>query len=88
MTQTRTRDMTQGNPTRQSWLSPCRCCWAGVFQQLYNLVDTAVVGRFCQRGRPGRPGATSSTVFCVLALVMGLTNGVSVVVAQYFGAKG
>ena len=87
MTQTRTRDMTQGNPTRLILAFALPLLLGGVFQQLYNLVDTAVVGRFVSVDALGALGATSSTVFCVLALVMGLTNGVSVVVAQYFGAK-
>lgn len=58
-----------------------------IFQQLYNFINTAVVGRYL--GHESMAAVTDSfpVLFAVIAMAIGLTIGGSVVVAQNFGAK-
>ena len=57
-----------------------------VFQQLYSMVDTLIVGRFVGMHALAAVGSTGAISFLVLGFVMGLTGGFSVVIAQRFGA--
>ena len=57
-----------------------------LFQQMYSMVDTAVVGRGVGADALAAVGTTSPVVQLLLGLVIGMTSGMSVVIAQYFGA--
>lgn len=58
-----------------------------IFQQLYTFVDSMVVGRFVGATALGSVGAVASIVNLFFALCVGLSGGVNVMVAQYFGAE-
>ena len=58
----------------------------GIFQLMYNMVDTIVLGRFVGAGALASIGATSSTTGCFLFLSTGMTGGISIVVSQLIGA--
>ena len=58
-----------------------------LFQQFYNLVDTAIVGKFLGPDDLAAVGATGSVNFLILGFCMGVCNGFSIPVAQKFGAK-
>lgn len=58
-----------------------------LFQQFYNMVDSAVVGRFVSKNALAAVGATGSLMFLILGLTIGLSAGVSIVISQYYGAK-
>lgn len=60
----------------------------GVLQVMYNMADNIVVGRFS--GDPdalGAVGSTSSIVVLVTSVMLNLSSGAGVVIAQYYGAK-
>lgn len=57
-----------------------------LFQQLYNMVDSIVVGRFVGANALASVGATGSLNFLFFAMSFGIAAGVGVVVSQYFGA--
>lgn len=57
----------------------------GVFQQVYNLVDVMIVGRYLGEQALAGVGSTGSLTFFMLSLVMGLCNGAGILVAQCFG---
>jgi putative MATE family efflux protein len=57
-----------------------------IFQQLYNMVDTMIVGRFVGVDALAAVGAVGSVVFLILGFAMGLTTGFTVMTAQRFGA--
>jgi len=57
-----------------------------LLQQLYNMVDSAVVGRFVGTEALAAVGTTFPIVFMIISLFMGLSMGASVIIAQYFGA--
>lgn len=81
-----TRDMTNGSPFRLILSFSLPVLVGNIFQQLYNMVDAIVVGRFISTDALAAVGSTGAIAFLVLGFVMGLTSGFSVVIAQRFGA--
>lgn len=57
-----------------------------MFMQLYNLVDTVIVGRFLGENALAAVGSTGTIIFLVQGLATGLTTGFTVLTAQHFGA--
>ena len=83
----RTKDMTRGNPTRLI-LSFCLPIIAGnLFQQLYSLVDTLVIGQVEGVTALAAVSAAGWLDWMVLGLAMGMAQGFSILIAQYFGAN-
>lgn len=58
-----------------------------IFQQLYSLVDSIIVGQFLGRQAFSGVGATSSLSFLIIGFATGLTSGFAVVTSQFYGAK-
>ena len=58
-----------------------------IFQQLYNTVDSVVVGNFVGSDALGAVTSTMPIVITLIGLFIGLAMGASVVISQYFGAK-
>ena len=58
-----------------------------IFQQLYNTVDSIVVGNFVGADALGAVTSTIPVVITLIGLAIGFTMGSSVVISQYFGAK-
>ncbi len=85
--QTRTKDMTQGNPTRLLLFFSIPVLLGNLFQQFYSLVDTIIVGRCIGPLALAAVGATGAVNFLVLGFVNGMTSGFAVTIAQRFGAK-
>lgn len=82
-----TNDMTQGNPLKIFIYFTIPLLIGNVFQQLYSMVDTIIVGRFVGVNALAALGACNSLFYLVNGLVLGLTSGFAVLVAQKFGAK-
>lgn len=80
-------DMTVGSTMRHLLLFAAPLLVGNVFQQLYNLVDSLIVGRFVGANALAAVGTCGSISFLFFALCSGLANGVGVIVAQKFGAK-
>lgn len=57
------------------------------FMQLYQIVDSAIVGQVLGKEALAAVGASMPVVFSVIALVIGIGSGASVVISQYFGAN-
>jgi len=58
-----------------------------VFQQLYNIVDSIIIGRFIGKEALAAVGASFPILFAVISLIIGFATGATIIVAQYFGAK-
>jgi len=58
-----------------------------VFQQLYNVVDSVVVGRYIGKAALAAVGTSAPIIFLLVSFIIGLTMGFTIVVSQYFGAK-
>ena len=81
------RDLTKGNETKGIILFALPMLLGNVFQQFYTMVDSWVVGRYVGTAALAAVGTSFPLIFLMLALVMGVTMGTSVLVAQYYGAK-
>lgn len=80
-------DMTEGNTTRLLVVFSIPMLIGNLFQQIYNLVDSIVVGQYVGAGALAAIGATGSVVFLFIALCNGIGSGGGIVVSQLFGAK-
>ncbi len=88
MEQTKTNqiDMTQGSPAKLILRFSMPLLLGNVFQQLYNMVDSVVVGRFVGKTALAAVGTAFPVVFLMSSLFMGLGIGAMVMVSQFFGA--
>lgn len=86
MSRTITRDMTTGSPAKLILKFAGPMLIGNLFQQLYNMVDSIVVGNFVSKNALAAVGATSSSIFLIFGLTFGLSSGISIVISQYFGA--
>ncbi|MDY4855271.1 MAG: MATE family efflux transporter, partial [Candidatus Ventricola sp.] len=82
-----TKDMTHGSPVKLILGFALPLLAGMLFQQLYNLVDAMIVGRFLGVTALAGVGATGSINFLVLGFCMGVCAGFSIPVAQRFGAR-
>lgn len=82
-----TKDLTQGSPARLILGFALPLLAGMLFQQLYNLVDTMIVGRFLGVQALAGVGATGSINFLVMGFCMGICSGFAIPVAQQFGAR-
>ncbi len=80
-----TSDMTKGNPLKIFIYFTIPLLIGNIFQQLYSMVDTIIVGRFVGVNALAALGACNSLFFLVNGLVLGLTSGFAVLLAQKFG---
>lgn len=79
-------DMTKGKPLSLIMKFIVPVVLGCIFQQLYNTVDTIIVGRFVGVGALAAVGSTGTIMFLILGFVSGLTTGFTVLTAQRFGA--
>ena len=81
------RDMTQGSPTRLIMQVALPLMLGNVFQQLYTVVDAAVVGRGIGMDALAALGSSDWFNWLWLSIAQGLTQGFAIPIAQAFGAK-
>lgn len=81
-----TKDMTQGSPARLILSFALPLMLGNICQQLYTMVDTAVVGRFVGIEALAALGASDWLNWLVLSMATGFTQGFSILIAQQFGA--
>ena len=79
-------DMTQGNIWAHLLRFSIPMAIGLLFQQLYNTVDTVVVGQFVGQQAQAAVGSTGSIINTVVGFCTGLATGASVVISQRYGA--
>ena len=80
-------DMTMGTPWKKIALFTIPMIIGNIAQQLYNTVDSIVVGKFVGDNALAAVGSASPIFNLLLVLFIGISVGTSVMVSQYFGAK-
>ena len=80
-------DMTKGSELSLLIKFSLPMLFGNIFQQLYNLVDSIIVGRFVGSNALGAVGATGSITYLFFSLCLGLSVGIGILIAQYFGAN-
>lgn len=81
------KDMTHGPTTKLIVMFAIPLLFGNLLQQLYSMVDTIVVGRYAGYQALASVGATVAVTQLLLGIALGMSNGVSVITSQYFGAK-
>lgn len=80
-------DMTVGNPTRILWKFSIPLLISMMFQQLYNIADSVIAGKFVGEKALAAVGASYPIVMIFTAVAVGCNIGSSVIISQNFGAK-
>lgn len=80
-------DMTVGKPLQLLLKFSLPMLLGNLLQQLYNMVDSIIVGRVVGQEALAAVGATYSISFLAFSLFIGVGIGASVLISQYFGAK-
>ena len=80
-------DMTKGNSNKLIIRFALPMILGNIFQQLYNLVDTIVVGRFVGPDALAAVGSSFAIVTFITSIIIGLAMGVGVILAQSYGSK-
>ena len=78
--------MTEGTPWRHIVSFALPVLLGSLLQQLYNTVDTIIVGNFSSEEALSAVGTTGTFTFFFLAIAMGFSAGNGVVIAQHYGA--
>ena len=79
------RDMTQGSIWKQLLLFSLPLMAGNLFQQLYNTVDSIVVGNFVGKEALAAVGSVGPICNSLIGFFMGLSTGAGVVISQYYG---
>ena len=80
-------DMTKGHPLKLILSFAVPMLIGNIFQQVYNFVDAAVVGKFVGFQALAAVGATGTIISVMICLMMGLTSGAGIIIAQCFGSR-
>lgn len=79
--------MTEGSVWRHIVRFALPVFWGNLFQQLYNVVDSLVVGNFLGSDALAAVGSSSHLIFLLVGLFSGIFTGASVVISRYYGAR-
>ncbi len=82
-----TKDLTSGHPLKIIFGFALPVFFGYLFQQVYNIVDTIIVGQFLGVDALAAVGATGSLHFFIIGFCMGVCSGFAIPVSQRFGAK-
>ena len=80
------KSMTEGAPWKHIVRFALPVLLGSLLQQLYNTVDTIIVGNFSSEEALSAVGTTGTLTFFFLAIAIGFSSGNGVVIAQYYGA--
>ena len=81
------KDLTTGKVGKQIFYFALPMLMGNVFQQLYNVVDTIVVGKALGKNALAAVGASFPLIFILISFVVGIAMGSTVIISQYYGAK-
>ena len=81
------KSLTEGPLAKQILLVSLPLALSNLLQVLFNMSDVAVVGRFAGSTALGSVGSTSIFVTLFTGFLIGLSNGINVLVARFYGAR-
>ncbi|NOX46620.1 MAG: MATE family efflux transporter [Chlorobi bacterium] len=81
------KDLTVGKESKLILQFATPMLLGNVFQQMYNIVDSIIIGQFIGKEALAAVGASFPLLFTLISLVIGFATGATILVAQYFGAK-
>ncbi len=81
------KDLTVGKEGKLILQFAMPMVFGNVFQQLYNVVDSIIIGNYIGKEALAAVGASFPIIFLLIALVIGLGSGFTIIISQYFGSK-
>ncbi len=81
------KDLTTGKEAKLIFRFATPMLLGNIFQQLYNIVDSIIVGNVLGKQALAAVGASFPVIFVVISLLIGVASGTTIVIAQYFGAR-
>ena len=83
------KDLTEGEPRKILWQFTLPMFVSVIFQQLYNIADSIIVGNYARHGEDALAavGASYPITMIFMAIALGCNVGCSVIISQLFGAK-
>jgi len=80
-------DMTRGKTVNLILRFASPILFSGIFQQMYSIADTIIVGKFIGEEALAGVGSTTTIIFLLFSIVTGMCSGAGVVIAQCFGNR-
>ncbi|MFO7620340.1 MAG: MATE family efflux transporter [Bacteroidales bacterium] len=80
------KDLTTGNEGKLIFQFAAPMLIGNVFQQLFNVVDSFVVGNFVGKEALAAVGAAFPIIFVMVSMIIGIVTGTMIIISQYFGA--
>lgn len=81
------QDFTSGHEGKLIFKFAAPMLIGNIFQQLFSVVDSIVVGKFIGKEALAAVGASFPVIFVMVSMIIGLVMGTTVVISQYFGAR-
>ncbi len=81
------RDLTEGKEGKLILNFALPMLAGNVFQQMYNVVDSIIIGKVLGKEALAAVGANFPLIFALISFVVGIAIGSTVIISQYFGAK-
>ncbi|MCU4164836.1 MATE family efflux transporter [Carboxylicivirga caseinilyticus] len=81
------KDLTVGNEAKLIFRFALPMVFGNLLQQMYHFVDSVIVGRFIGKEALAALGASSPIFYALIAFIIGIGSGATIVISQYFGAK-
>ncbi len=81
------KDLTVGKESKTILLFALPMLLGNLFQQSYNLIDSAIVGNYIGTEALAAVGASFPVLFVLISLVIGVSIGATIVISQYYGAN-
>ena len=79
--------LTESKPSKAMWLFALPLLASAIFQQLYNIADTVIVGQFVGEDALAAVGASFPITMVFMAVAFGCNIGCSVIISQLYGGK-
>jgi len=81
------KDLTTGKESKLILQFATPMLLGNVFQQMYNIVDSIIIGNYIGKEALAAVGASFPIIFALISLVIGFGTGATIIISQYYGAK-
>ncbi len=81
------KNLTEGNSGSLIFKFAIPMLIGNVFQQMYSIVDSIIVGRYLGKQALAAVGASFPLIFMLISFMVGVAMGTTIIISQYFGAK-
>lgn len=81
------KDLTEGREAKLILNFALPMLFGNIFQQLYNVIDSIIIGKVLGKEALAAVGASFPLIFALISFVIGIAMGSTIIIAQFFGAK-